>query len=139
MRGRLGFQFGERCGFARVDGWPVAVMASDPMFYGGGWTADTCQKVTRFLDLAETFHLPVVYFCDCPGFLIGIEAETWIVPSTPPDCSINFDPIRSCVTIREKPAIAGSLRAGQRAAAVMSLIQSAKLQAMARMPSSTMC
>ena len=32
-------------GFARVDGWPIAVMASDPMFYGGGWTADACQKV----------------------------------------------------------------------------------------------
>src|SRR5260370_23840513 len=62
-------------GFARVDGWPVAVMASDPTFYGGGWTSDTCQKVTRFLDMAETFHLPVVYFCDCPGFLIGLEAE----------------------------------------------------------------
>ncbi|SKA38833.1 Acetyl-CoA carboxylase, carboxyltransferase component [Enhydrobacter aerosaccus] len=61
--------------FARIDGWPVAVMASDPMFYGGGWTADTCQKVSRFLDMAETFHLPVVYFCDCPGFLIGLEAE----------------------------------------------------------------
>jgi acetyl-CoA carboxylase carboxyltransferase component len=50
-------------------------MASDPMFYGGGWTADTCQKVARFVDMAETFHLPVVYFCDCPGFLIGLEAE----------------------------------------------------------------
>ena len=62
-------------GFARVDGWPVAVMASDPMFYGGGWTADACQKVARFLDMAETFHMPVVYFCDCPGFLIGLEAE----------------------------------------------------------------
>ena len=53
----------------------VALMASDPMFYGGGWTADACQKVARFVDLAETFHLPVVYFCDCPGFLIGLEAE----------------------------------------------------------------
>ena len=62
-------------GLARVDGWPVAVMASDPMFYGGGWTADACQKVTRFVDMAETFHLPLVYFCDCPGFLIGLEAE----------------------------------------------------------------
>ncbi len=61
--------------FARIDGWPVAVMASDPMFYGGGWTADACQKVARFVDMAETFHLPVVYFCDCPGFLIGLEAE----------------------------------------------------------------
>jgi acetyl-CoA carboxylase carboxyltransferase component len=62
-------------GFARLDGWPVAVMASDPFFYGGAWTADTCQKVERFVDLAQTFHLPVVYLVDCPGFLIGLEAE----------------------------------------------------------------
>ena len=39
------------------------------------WTADACQKIVRFVDLAETFHLPVVYLCDCPGFLIGLEAE----------------------------------------------------------------
>jgi acetyl-CoA carboxylase carboxyltransferase component len=62
-------------GLARLDGWPVAVMASDPMFYGGAWTADACQKVERFLDFAQTFHVPVVYLVDCPGFLIGLEAE----------------------------------------------------------------
>ena len=62
-------------GFARLDGWPVAVMASDPMFYAGAWTADTCQKVERFVDLAQTFHLPIVYLVDCPGFLIGLDAE----------------------------------------------------------------
>src|SRR6266849_670882 len=62
-------------GFARLDGWPVALMASDPFFYGGAWTADTCQKVERFVDLAQTFHLPVVYLVDCPGFLIGKDAE----------------------------------------------------------------
>jgi len=62
-------------GFARLDGWPVALMASDPFFYGGAWTADTCQKVERFVDTAQTFHLPIVYLVDCPGFLIGLEAE----------------------------------------------------------------
>ena len=62
-------------GLARIDGLPVAVMASDPFFYGGAWTADACQKIVRFVDLAETFHLPVVYLCDCPGFHIGLEAE----------------------------------------------------------------
>jgi acetyl-CoA carboxylase carboxyltransferase component len=61
--------------YARLDGWPVALMASDPMFYGGAWTADTCQKVERFVDTAQTFHLPIVYLVDCPGFLIGAEAE----------------------------------------------------------------
>jgi acetyl-CoA carboxylase carboxyltransferase component len=62
-------------GLARADGLPVAVMASDPYHYGGAWTADACLKITRFVDLAETFHIPIVYLCDCPGFLIGLEAE----------------------------------------------------------------
>lgn len=62
-------------GFARLGGHPVAVMANDPYFYGGAWTADACQKVIRFLDTAETFHLPVVHLVDCPGFLVGLESE----------------------------------------------------------------
>jgi len=62
-------------GLARLDGWPVAILASDPYHYGGGWTADAAHKITRFVDLAETFHLPVVHFVDIPGFLIGPEAE----------------------------------------------------------------
>jgi len=62
-------------GFARADGVAVAVMASDPFYYGGSWTADVCDKIIRFVDLAETFHLPIVYLCDCPGFHIGLEAE----------------------------------------------------------------
>jgi acetyl-CoA carboxylase carboxyltransferase component len=62
-------------GFARLDGWPVAVMASDPYSYGGCWTAETCKKVIKFVDTAETFHLPIVYLVDCPGFQIGLAAE----------------------------------------------------------------
>jgi acetyl-CoA carboxylase carboxyltransferase component len=62
-------------GLARLDGHAVAVLASDPYHYGGAWTADTAQKVVRFVDLAETFHLPVVHFVDIPGFLIGLQAE----------------------------------------------------------------
>ncbi len=62
-------------GLARLDGWPVAVIANDPYHYAGGWTADASRKVERFVDLAETFHLPVVHFVDNPGFLIGTEAE----------------------------------------------------------------
>ncbi len=62
-------------GFARLDGWPVAVLANDPYHYAGGWTADASRKVERFVDLADTFHLPVVHFVDNPGFLIGTESE----------------------------------------------------------------
>jgi acetyl-CoA carboxylase carboxyltransferase component len=62
-------------GLARLDGWPVAVLAGDPMHYGAGWTAEASQKVTRFVDLADTFHLPVVHLVDQPGFVIGAAAE----------------------------------------------------------------
>jgi len=60
---------------ARLDGWPVAVLASDPFFYGGAWTADAARKAERFIDLANTFHLPVANFVDVPGFIIGPDAE----------------------------------------------------------------
>lgn len=62
-------------GLARLDGWPVAVMASDPFVYGGAWTAESSLKAIRFIDMAETFHLPVVHLVDIPGFRIGLEAE----------------------------------------------------------------
>jgi acetyl-CoA carboxylase carboxyltransferase component len=62
-------------GLGRLDGWPVAILAGDPYHHGGAWTADACRKVIRLVDLAETFHLPVVHFVDIPGFLIGTEAE----------------------------------------------------------------
>jgi acetyl-CoA carboxylase carboxyltransferase component len=63
-------------GLARIDGQPVAIMAGDPFFLDGAWTADTCEKVIRFIDLADTFHLPVIHFVDCPGFAVGRKHET---------------------------------------------------------------
>lgn len=75
------FEMGRRWGqavitaFARLDGWPVAVIASNPAFLGGSWTADTSEKVKRFVELAELFRLPVVHLVDNPGFMIGLEAE----------------------------------------------------------------
>lgn len=60
---------------ARLDGRPVAVLASDPCVYGGGMTAQGSDKMARFVDFAETFHLPVVHLVDQPGFVIGTAAE----------------------------------------------------------------
>ena len=62
-------------GLARLDGWPVAVIASDPFVIGGLWTASSSEKLERFVSLAQTFHLPVVHFVDNPGFMIGKQAE----------------------------------------------------------------
>jgi len=63
-------------GFARIDGYPVGILAGDPFFLDGAWTADVCEKVIRHMDLCSTFHLPVVHFVDCPGFAVGVRHET---------------------------------------------------------------
>jgi propionyl-CoA carboxylase beta chain len=62
-------------GLARIDGHPVAILAGDPFFADGAWTADACDKVVRHFDLADTFHLPIIHFVDCPGFAVGAKHE----------------------------------------------------------------
>ncbi|MGN6819913.1 MAG: acyl-CoA carboxylase subunit beta [Sphingomonas sp.] len=75
------FEMGARWGraaitaFARLDGWPVAMLASDPSFLGGSWDAKTSEKVERFVRLADQFRLPIVHLVDNPGFMIGRDAE----------------------------------------------------------------
>jgi acetyl-CoA carboxylase carboxyltransferase component len=60
---------------ARLNGYPVAVISNDCRYYGGAQTAAGCEKMMRFIDLADTFHLPILYLVDCPGFMIGPESE----------------------------------------------------------------
>ncbi|MGB3456041.1 MAG: carboxyl transferase domain-containing protein [Litorimonas sp.] len=75
------FEMGRRWGraaitaLARLNGWPVAVIASDPSYLGGSWTAGTAEKVKRHVELAERFGLPVIHLVDNPGFMIGLDAE----------------------------------------------------------------
>ena len=33
------------------------------------------EKTARLLQLCDTFHLPLIYFCDEPGFMVGLEEE----------------------------------------------------------------
>jgi acetyl-CoA carboxylase carboxyltransferase component len=60
---------------ARIDGFPVAVAANDCRFNGGAMTVDACIKLERWVDFADVFHLPVVYFFDAPGFMVGLQSE----------------------------------------------------------------
>jgi acetyl-CoA carboxylase carboxyltransferase component len=62
-------------GLARIDGYPVGVIANDSYQYGGGLTADGSEKMERLVDLCDTFHLPAVNFLDQPGFVIGTAGE----------------------------------------------------------------
>ncbi len=60
---------------ARLSGQPVMLLGNDCRFYAGAMSAAGAQKVRRFIELADTFHLPVVDFVDEPGFMIGPKAE----------------------------------------------------------------
>jgi acetyl-CoA carboxylase carboxyltransferase component len=62
-------------GLARLAGQPVGVLANDPYFYAGAMTAEGAQKVRRFVELCDSFHLPILSLVDEPGFMIGPDAE----------------------------------------------------------------
>ncbi|MDR3498997.1 MAG: carboxyl transferase domain-containing protein [Parvibaculum sp.] len=62
-------------GLARLNGTSVGVIANDCMIYAGAMTAEAAQKLRRFSDFCNTFHLPVISFVDEPGFMIGSASE----------------------------------------------------------------
>lgn len=62
-------------GLARMNGQPVGVWANDGRHLAGAMTANGAQKARRFIELCETFHLPILSFIDEPGFMIGSQAE----------------------------------------------------------------
>ena len=62
-------------GLARVDGYPVGVMINNPKRIGGSMDVAAGTKVIRFLQLCDTFHLPMIYLADEPGFMVGPEQQ----------------------------------------------------------------
>jgi len=81
-------------GLARLGGWPVGIWANDPRFYGGAMTAHGAQKVRRFIELCDRFHLPMVALVDEPGFMIGSESEK--------AATIRYGVDAICATVRSK-------------------------------------
>lgn len=62
-------------GLARLAGRPVGVMANDPMRSGGALDSKAAEKIVRFADMCDTFHIPIINFVDQPGVLVGPAAE----------------------------------------------------------------
>lgn len=59
----------------RLEGRPVGVMANNCRHLSGTLDAFGTAKATKFLSLCSDHNLPVVVFCDTPGFLVGVESE----------------------------------------------------------------
>lgn len=63
-------------GLARMHGYPVGVMINNPNRIGGSMDVSAGVKVIRFLQLCDTFHLPLLYLADEPGFMVGPEQQS---------------------------------------------------------------
>jgi acetyl-CoA carboxylase carboxyltransferase component len=60
---------------ARMNGTVVGVVANNPMVYGGAIDVKAARKQSHFVELCDTFHIPLVFLVDVPGFMVGSQAE----------------------------------------------------------------
>jgi propionyl-CoA carboxylase beta chain len=63
------------CGYGRVEGRPVGVVASQPMQFAGTLDIDASEKAARFVRTCDAFNVPVITLVDVPGFLPGTDQE----------------------------------------------------------------
>jgi len=59
---------------ARLNGYPVGVIGNNPMV-GGRIDVKSARKQAHFIELCDCFHIPIIFFLDVPGFMIGKESE----------------------------------------------------------------
>ena len=60
---------------ARIDGRPVAIVANQPRYLGGVLDAEASEKAARFVNLCDSFGLPLIAIVDTPGFMPGSKQE----------------------------------------------------------------
>jgi acetyl-CoA carboxylase carboxyltransferase component len=62
-------------GFGRIAGYPVGIVANNPVFLGGIIDVDASDKAARFIWLCDAFNIPLLFLSDVPGFMVGSRAE----------------------------------------------------------------
>jgi propionyl-CoA carboxylase beta chain len=63
------------CGFSRLDGQSVGVVGNQPNQLAGVLDIDSSEKAARFIRTCDAFNIPIITFCDVPGFLPGTAQE----------------------------------------------------------------
>ncbi len=72
---RRAFGIGVITCFARIEGRPVGIVANNPHHLAGALDSDGADKGARFLQLCDAFDIPVLSLMDCPGIMVGPDAE----------------------------------------------------------------
>ncbi len=81
------FEYKERYGpalltiLSRMNGRTVGIIASQPIKYAGAAGVQECEKATDFICLCDSFHIPLIFLHDTPGFRISTEAEKQKIPT----------------------------------------------------------
>ena len=63
------------CGFARLDGRSVGVIANQPRYLGGVLDAAASEKGARFVSKCDAFGIPLLVLVDTPGYMPGTKQE----------------------------------------------------------------
>ncbi len=63
------------CGFIRLEGQTVGVVANQPMVLAGCLDSDASRKAGRFVRFCDCFNIPILTLVDVPGFLPGTDQE----------------------------------------------------------------
>ena len=72
---RRHFGLGMVTSFIRVEGRPVGVIANNPAHLAGAIVSDGADKAARFMQLCDSFDIPILFLCDTPGIMVGPEVE----------------------------------------------------------------
>ena len=72
---RSAFGVGIVTALLRIEGFAVGLIANNPAHLGGAIDSDAADKASRFIQLCDAHDLPIISFCDTPGFMVGPEAE----------------------------------------------------------------
>lgn len=62
-------------GLARINGYPLGIIANNPQALGGILDVNSADKGARFINLCDAFNIPLLFLCDTPGFVIGSQVE----------------------------------------------------------------
>jgi len=63
------------CGFGRIEGRAIGVVANQPLVNAGTLDIHASEKAARFVRTCDSFNIPVLTFVDTPGFLPGVQQE----------------------------------------------------------------
>jgi acetyl-CoA carboxylase carboxyltransferase component len=60
---------------ARLNGQPVGIVASQPIFMAGVLDSPASEKMAHFVELCDAFNIPIILLVDIPGFMAGPDHE----------------------------------------------------------------